>query len=81
MYQALPAALQLSLRAAPGGRVGPFTQQDPEHVAPDVEAANAVAAAAVRALVEGIDFRDEDFGLQILQRDLRATRRVALWWD
>jgi hypothetical protein len=35
----------------------------------------------VRALIDGIDFADESFGLEILQRDLAARRAVALWWD
>ena len=35
----------------------------------------------LRGLVEGIDFDAEDIGLEILQRDLKAKRRVALWWD
>jgi len=33
------------------------------------------------ALVDGIDFGDEDFGLLILQHDLKAKRQVARWWD
>jgi ankyrin repeat protein len=35
----------------------------------------------LQALVDGIDFTDEGFGLEILQRDLKTTQRVALWWD
>ena len=35
----------------------------------------------LQALVEGIDFEDEDFGLEILARDLKARRAVDLWWD
>lgn len=32
-------------------------------------------------LLEGIDFSQEDFGLEILQRDLRENKLVRLWWD
>ncbi len=32
-------------------------------------------------LIEGVDFADDDFGLKILERSLRTTRQVALWWD
>lgn len=35
----------------------------------------------IRALVEGIDFDDDDFGLEILKRDMVAQRVVRLWWD
>lgn len=32
-------------------------------------------------LIEGIDFGDENFGLKILQRDLKDKQMIALWWD
>jgi len=32
-------------------------------------------------LLDGIDFSKEDFGLEILQRDLRENKLVRLWWD
>jgi hypothetical protein len=35
----------------------------------------------VRVLVEGIDFDDDDSGIEILKRDLVAQRVVRLWWD
>jgi len=37
--------------------------------------------AELQALTLGIDFEAEDFGLEILQRDLKAKRSLALWWD
>lgn len=35
----------------------------------------------VAELIEGIDFDDEDYGFEILQRSLARNRKVALWWD
>lgn len=32
-------------------------------------------------LIEGIDFQDENFGLKILQRDLKANKLMGFWWD
>lgn len=37
--------------------------------------------AELGALIENIDFEDPDFGLEILQRDLKTHRSLALWWD
>lgn len=34
--------------------------------------------ADVRQLVDGIDFSIEDFGLEILERDLKRQKRLAL---
>jgi hypothetical protein len=36
---------------------------------------------AMRELIEGIDFEDEDYGLEILKREVTRDRRVSLWWD
>jgi len=35
----------------------------------------------VAEIIEGIDFADDDFGLELLQRSLRATKDLGLWWD
>ena len=32
-------------------------------------------------LVEGIDFSDENYGLKILQRDLKEKKLMGFWWD
>lgn len=32
-------------------------------------------------LIEGIDFSDENYGLEILKRELQVKRSVKLWWD
>jgi hypothetical protein len=32
-------------------------------------------------LIDGVDLKHPDAGLMLLQRSLRATGRVALWWD
>ena len=32
-------------------------------------------------LIEGIDFSDENYGLEILKRELEARKNVKLWWD
>ena len=35
----------------------------------------------IAELVDGVDFNDENFGLQLLQKSLMTTHSVALWWD
>lgn len=32
-------------------------------------------------LIEGIDFSDENYGLEILKRELVQRKSVTLWWD
>jgi len=32
-------------------------------------------------LVEGVDLENEDFGEFLLQKSLKSTKSVALWWD
>jgi ankyrin repeat protein len=32
-------------------------------------------------LIKDIDFKDDDFGLLILQRDLKSTMSLSFWWD
>jgi hypothetical protein len=32
-------------------------------------------------LIEGVDFEQEDFGEVLLQRSLKSTHQVGLWWD
>jgi hypothetical protein len=35
----------------------------------------------VAQLIEGVDFETEDFGEVLLQRSLKSTHQVGLWWD
>jgi len=35
----------------------------------------------IQKLIEGIDFTDENFGLEILKRELQQKKSVTLWWD
>jgi hypothetical protein len=32
-------------------------------------------------LIEGIDFSDENYGLEILKREIEQRKAIALWWD
>ena len=32
-------------------------------------------------LIEGVDFSDENYGLEILKRELVSRKSVMLWWD
>lgn len=32
-------------------------------------------------LIEDVDFEQENFGEELLQKSLRLTQQVALWWD
>ena len=32
-------------------------------------------------LIEGIDFANEDYGLEILKREIQRNMSVKLWWD
>ena len=35
----------------------------------------------MQRLVKDIDFNDENYGLEILKRELEAKKSVTLWWD
>lgn len=35
----------------------------------------------IRALLEGVDMNNPDFGLQILANVLKIEQKVSLWWD
>jgi len=35
----------------------------------------------LQKLTEGVDFEDEDYGIEILKRELELKKRVTLWWD
>lgn len=35
----------------------------------------------MKKLIEGIDFEDEEYGLEVLKRELEQKRNVKLWWD
>ena len=32
-------------------------------------------------LIEGVDFSDENYGLEILKREVRQRNSIKLWWD
>ena len=32
-------------------------------------------------LIEGVDFDDENYGLEILKRQIERDKAVSLWWD
>jgi hypothetical protein len=34
-----------------------------------------------KALIEGVDFDDEDYGVEILKREVQREKGVTLWWD
>ena len=34
-----------------------------------------------QALVEGVDFSDENYGVEILKRQIVAGKTLSLWWD
>jgi len=36
---------------------------------------------AMQKLVEGIDFADENYGLEILKREIQSKKSLQLWWD
>ena len=35
----------------------------------------------MKKLIKGVNFEDEDYGLEILKRELRQKKGVKLWWD
>lgn len=37
--------------------------------------------AETRKFIEGVDFNDENYGLEILKREIQAKKAVTLWWD
>jgi hypothetical protein len=36
---------------------------------------------AMRELVYGVNFEDEDYGLELLKRSLKRDMKICLWWD
>ena len=53
-------------------------------VAEMVEMANEACGGIpdeMKELIEGVDFEDEDYGLEILKRELQRGKKVTLWWD
>ena len=37
--------------------------------------------ANVQELIKGVDLDDENYGLEILKRELQRDKKVMLWWD
>lgn len=35
----------------------------------------------MKELIDGVDFSDENYGLEILKREIQRTPSVTLWWD
>ena len=35
----------------------------------------------MKKMVEGVDFTDENYGLEILKREIQLKKCVTLWWD
>jgi len=35
----------------------------------------------MQKLIAGVDFEDEDYGLEILKRELLQKKNMKLWWD
>lgn len=38
-------------------------------------------APEIAELIEGVDLEDEDFGEVLLQKSIKSTQSVSLWWD
>jgi len=36
---------------------------------------------AMQKLIEGVDFEDEDYGIEILKREIEQKKDLHLWWD
>ena len=35
----------------------------------------------MKKLIEGVDFSDENYGVEILKREVEMRKQVTLWWD
>ena len=35
----------------------------------------------LKRLVSGLDPQGDDFGLRVLERELRRSKKLILWWD
>ena len=35
----------------------------------------------MKELIDGVDFSDENYGIEILKREIQRTPSVTLWWD
>jgi hypothetical protein len=35
----------------------------------------------MKELIEGVDFGDENYGLEVLKREILKSKSVSLWWD
>jgi len=35
----------------------------------------------LQKLIAGVDFEDENYGLEILKREIQQKKSVSLWWD
>ena len=35
----------------------------------------------LKQLIEGVDFTDENYGVEILKREIQRNKKVTLWWD
>lgn len=46
-----------------------------------MEATGEELAPEMKKLIEGVNFEDENYGLEILKRELHQKHGVQLWWD
>jgi hypothetical protein len=47
----------------------------------DVAEVGEALTPELKELIDGIDFNDENYGLDILKRQLLRDKKVKLWWD
>jgi hypothetical protein len=46
-----------------------------------LEEAGEEIPARIKKLAEGLDPEADDFGLRVLERELKQTKALKLWWD
>jgi hypothetical protein len=35
----------------------------------------------IKELVEGVNFEDKDYGIELMKRSLKRDMKICLWWD
>lgn len=46
-----------------------------------LEESDGEMPAYLQDLIEGVDLKDENCGIELLKRELQQKMRVTLWWD
>jgi hypothetical protein len=46
-----------------------------------MEATGQELKPEMKELIDGVDFSDENYGLEILKREIQRNPSVTLWWD